>query len=139
MSKKHVIFFPDNPHELTPEIKAELSKTYSCFQSNNPDEYSQTFHQSGKFVLLFSDAQEAVKFLQKSSQELMGLEFKTYAFINKMAKFSSESQKILDRFKINVFLRNESSTLMTNIKEYFSGKGEALDIDDIQFIMPKDD
>lgn len=141
MNKKKVVFFADNLQEHVAPIKAELSKSgHSCFSSNNPDEMNQTFQQSGKFIIFFADAQEAVKFLQKSPGDLTGIEYKVFAYINKTAKFSAESQKILDRFRINVYLKNEADKLLKSINDYFTGnEGDAFNIDDLQFIMPKDD
>ncbi len=138
MSKKSVVFFPDQVLEHMKAVKSKLAATYNCFQSQNPDEYAQSFNQAGKFVLLFSNAQEAVLFLDSKSSDLSGLNYKAFAFLNTNAKFKPESQKILDKFKINVFRLNEAELLISQIANYFSGGDEVPGLDDLAFNTPKD-
>lgn len=138
MSKKSVIFFPDQVLEHMKPVKQKLMALYNCFQSQNPDEYAQSFNQAGKFALLFSNAQEAVLFLDSKSSDLGNLQYKVFAFLNTNAKFKPESQKILDNFKINVFRLNEADLLLGQIASYFSGGDEVPGIDTIEFNIPKD-
>ena len=131
-----VIFFVDAILDHAKPVREAL-KSWTCIHSNTPDEMNQTFHQSGKFVMFFSDPQQAVKFLSKLHPDLVGIEYKVYSFVNKSIKFNADSQKILDRFRINVYLKDESEALLKSIKEYFSGAGD-LGLDDLQFNMPEE-
>lgn len=126
MASKKIIFFPDSLHDNSTKLKVELKKIYQCFQSSNPDEYGQAFHQSGKFVLVFSDAQVALRFLQERNEELKILKFKTFVFLNKAGRFSDKSQSLLDKYKILVFYPTQLYELMANIESYFSHN----DVDD---------
>lgn len=141
MSKFKVIFFADTViGEHLEKLKVELAKTFTCFKSRTADELDQSFRQSGKFVVLFSDAKEAVQFLQTNSKDLSGLEFKTLVFLNKNGKFSPESLKILENNKITPFSLSEADKLMRTIDTFFSGnKSDDFNLDDLQFVMPKDD
>ncbi|HXH30848.1 MAG TPA: hypothetical protein VNJ01_08550 [Bacteriovoracaceae bacterium] len=141
MSKYMVIFFADaTVPEHVDRLRGELSKRYTCFQSRTPDEFNQSYHQSGKFVILFSEAKEAVTFLQGNSKDLTGLEYRAFVYLNKNGKFSPESLKILENNKIVPFSLNESDKLTGSIDSYFSeSKSDDFNLDDIQFIMPKDD
>jgi hypothetical protein len=140
MNIKNVIFFPDEPHEVTEAIREELSKSYSCYKSYNVDEFNQVYQMVGKFILLFSEATIAVNFLKNSAEQLQSLNYKTYLCLNKNGKFSPESQKILDNFKINVFLPTAKGKLVESIDSYFATlESNTLDIGEIEFVKPKDD
>jgi hypothetical protein len=132
-----VIFFVDPILDHAKPVREALTG-YMCINSNTPDEMNQTFHQSGKFVMFFSDPQQAVKFLNKLHPDLVGLEYKVYSFVNKSVRFNAESQKILDRFRINVYLREESAALLKSVTEYFSGAGGDLGLDELQFNLPEE-
>lgn len=137
---KNVVFFPDELQPHTSELKAELAKSYSCYSSKNVDEYSQVMYQSGKFILLFGDPKVAIQFLKAEAIDLAKLHFKTYTYLSKVGTFSPESQKILNDNKILVFQRNEKDKLLKSISDYFESKNsDTISIDDIEFIMPKDD
>ncbi len=142
MGKFRVVFFSDKqvPEHQLP-VRTELGKKgFTCLESRTPDEFSQTFHQSGKFAVVFSDAKDAVTFMQTNSKELVGLEFKAYVYLSKNGKFSGDSLKILENNRINPFALNEQAQLLQSIDAFFSDdKTDVLNIDDIQFLMPKDD
>lgn len=139
MSKTKVIFLPDKLHETTALIKEELGKKFSCYSSGNLDEFDQVFQQSGKFVVLFSDPQGAVKFMNQNKQTMNSFIFKTFACLNKVGKFSPESQKILDLCKINCYQKSEATKLITDISNYLTGVEISESVDDIEFIMPGDE
>jgi len=139
MSKTKVIFFPDQLHETTTLLKAELTKKFSCYSSGNLDEFDQVFQQSGKFAVVFSDPQSAVKFMNQNKQTMNSFIFKTFACLNKAGKFSAESQKILDLCKINIYQKSDANKLVTDISNYLTGVELTESIDDIEFIMPGDE
>ena len=139
MSKIKIVFFPDQPHDDSNRLKAELAKKFGCYESSNIDEFDQVFQQSGKFAILFSDAQVAVKFLHKNKSEMNPLTYKVFAYLNKLGKFSPESQKVLDQFKVNVYQKNEFDKLVTDITGYLSGADVVEQVDDIQFFTPGDE
>lgn len=139
MKNHHVIFFPDEHLEHGVEVKKVLKEKYSCFQSNNLDEFDQVFRQSGKFLMLFLDVKKAIGFMQVHASELSGLEFKTFVYLNKNGKFNPESQKVLDTNKVIAFQKDEVAKMLKKIEDFFTTGSDALNIDDIQFIMPKDE
>ena len=141
MSKHNVIFFPDELLEHGIEVKNKLSETFSCFQSGNLDEFDQVFKQSGKFLLLFMDVKKALQFVQDNSNGLTGLQFKTFVYLNRNGKFKPDSQKILDAGRVQAFQKDDAAVLLKTIEEFFKGSSgsDALNVDDITFIMPEDE
>lgn len=140
MNLKRVIFFPDPKAAHTEEVKGILSKDFSCFDSRNSDEYSQVFHQSGPFVLLFSDAKSALALLKAEAPTLGELKFKTYLYLSVNGTFNAEAQKKLKDNRINVYPLSDKAKLVASIRDFMRGKDEeSIAIEDIQFIMPEDD
>ena len=139
MNNHHVIFFPDEHQEHGTDVKKALKEKYSCFTSTNLDEYDQVYRQSGKFVMLFLDVKKAIGFMQVHASELKGLEFKTIVYLNKNGKFNPESQKVLDTHRVIPFQKDEVAKMLKTIEDFFTSGSDALNIDDIQFIMPKDE
>jgi hypothetical protein len=138
MSK--VVFFPDDLHPDSERVKSLLGQNYLCIRSHNVDEFHQAYLQAGKIVLFFSEAQGALKFLRSHSEFLNQIEFKTYLYLSKDGNFSKDSQNILNSHKINVFKKSESDKIIDSISNYFSSReGEAVSIDEIEFLMPGDD
>jgi hypothetical protein len=140
MAVKPSVFFGDALKEHTSKIKAALSKDYTCFTSNEPEEYNQAFQQNGKFVLVFSDPKEAIRILHTGSNWLNGCHYKTYVYLNRVGTFTPESQKMLNVWSINVFNVNESQKLIDNINEFFKKTGGPdLNVDELEFYMPPAD
>ena len=137
MKKREVVFFAGPFLEHVQPIKANLSAHYTCIQSSTPDEYNQTFHQSGKFVLIFGDAQEGARLLARGASELVGIEFKACAYLHKDARFKPESQKILDSMRISVFMKSQAEALIADVNNYFKG-GAGFSAEDIEFNVPKE-
>jgi hypothetical protein len=142
MSIHNVIFFPDELQEHGTEVKSKLKEKYSCFQSTNLDEFDQVFKQSGKFLLLFMDVKKALQFVQDHSNELTGLQYQTFVYLNRNGKFKADSQKILDAGRVQAFQKDDAAVLLKTIDDFFSKGGpggDALNVDDITFIMPEDE
>ncbi len=138
MPVKKIIFFPDALHDNSLKLKTELKKLYQCFQSKQVDEYDQVFRQSGKFAIIFSDAQMAVKFLEEKTSDLSPLRFKVFAFMNKSGRFSEKSQALLDKYSINVFFPNQFHEIMANIEKYFSQNDVEDDAAELKFSANED-
>lgn len=133
-----VIFFVDDLQDHTTILREKLKKNYSCFQSQNPDEMNQVFHQSGKFALVFADGQSAGQFVQADHPELGGTEYKIYCYLPRNARYKPASQKVLDQLRVNVFIKDEEEKLVKNINDFFAGtKSDALNVDEIEFILPE--
>jgi len=140
MNFKKVVFFPDPKSAHTEELKKFLGDEFSCFDSRELDEYGQVFLQTGKFTLIFSDAKSTLEFLKKKQRELSELQFKIFLFLPVNANFNAEAQKKLKAERIHVFPLLAKDKLVQDIRDYFNGNDdEQINIEDIQFIMPKDD
>jgi len=139
MSLKKVVFFADPKSKHTEELKG-LLKEYSCFDSREPDEYSQVFHQSGKFAIVFADARSGLDFFKSNSEYLSGLQFKTFLYLPVNGNFNPEAQAKLKEERIHVYPLASRDKLVQGIHEYLNGKDDDfINIEDIQFNMPKDD
>lgn len=137
---KKVIFFPDAKSPHTDEVQKLLKKDYSCFEGRNTDEYSQVYFQSGHFALVFSDAKSALELLKAEATNLAGLKFKVYLFLSVNGVFNAEAQKKMKEHRINVYKLDEKAKLIQNLRDYMAGQDEeSIAIEDIEFIMPKDD
>lgn len=133
--KYKVIFFPEI-QDHTSKLRDVLAKTYMCLKSSNQEEYNQSFQQAGKFAIVFSDAKPALNFMKTPSEWMTGVQYKVYAFMNTKAKFTPESQKILNHYKISVFRLDQDNELVADINKYFSSsQSDVENIDDIQFLF----
>ena len=137
---KKVVFFPDPQAPHTDELKAKLSVKYPCYESRNLAEYNQVFQQSGSFALIFQDAKSALEFLKANSGPLAELEYKVYAYLSVNGTFKEDALKKLKEYRINVYQRSQMDALTENIGLFMSGKDDSIiAVEDIEFIMPKDD
>lgn len=137
---KKVIFFPDAKVPHTDEVRKLLGKEYSCFESRNTDEYSQVYFQSGPFALVFSDAKSALELLKTEAAQMAELKYKVYLYLSVNGVFNAEAQKKMKEYRINVYKLDEKAQLIQNLRDYMAGKDdESIAIEDIEFIMPKDD
>ncbi len=140
MNLKKVIFFPDPKSPHTEELKNILNKDFSCFDSRQTDEYAQVFLQNGKFSLVFIDAKSALEFLKENNRELSELQFKTFLFLPVNGNFNAEAQKKLKDHRIHVFPLNAKDKISESIRDYLNNnEDDQIAIEDLQFIMPKDD
>lgn len=139
MNLKKVVFFPDPVSKHSEELKTLLSD-YSCINSREPDEYSQVFQQVGKFAIVFVDAKSALDFLKSKTRELAELQFKTFLFLPVNGNFNEEAQNKLKAQRIHVYPLAGRDKLLQSIHDLFNGKDDDfIDIEEIQFLMPKDD
>lgn len=137
--KYQVIFFPDETLEHMKPVRAELSKSYQCFSSTNTDEFNQSYHQAGKFLLLFSDASQALRFMHsvRGEKDMDGLEYKVWAYLHTDARLKPESQKKVDEGKVKIYRLSEAAKLKEDINRYFSS-GQETASENIEFLLPSD-
>lgn len=138
MEKKYkVVFFADKVLEHTQAIRENLSREFSCFTSSQTDEYRQVFLQSGKFVLLFSDAKKAIIFRQTPDNSLFSLEYEILVYLHTDSAFKADSQKLLDQNNIKVFRKSEVAAMIQYLHAYLS-ESETTPEDELEFYMPPD-
>lgn len=137
MEKKYkVIFFADELQSHTQLIKERLASEFSCFSSTNIDEYHQVFNQSGKFVLLFSDARNALGFRINAAENLSSLEYEILVYLHTDVAFKADSQKLLDQNNVKVFRVSDAEVLIAHVHTFLAGKDH--DPTELEFYMPPD-
>lgn len=137
MTIKSTVFFADTLQEHTLQLKSVLSQDYYCFVSHEAEEFNQAFQQSGKFVLIFSNAQKALQLLDAGAFFLNGLTFKIYLYLDRKGNFKPDAQKILNSRNINIFQIDERTQLISSMKSFFN-ESDIENFEDLQFYKPED-
>ncbi len=132
-----ILFFADFMLEHTKLLQPVLENHFQCIASSNTDEFRQVYLQSGKFAVLFSNAQKALNFRNTPDPNLEGVEFAVYVYLGTNQSFKILSAKILEDNRISVFKLSEKAGLISAIEKYLTQKDMMLE-SDLEFYKPQD-